>query len=155
MNNKLGKVAKYNILKAVSTILSSGTPLITLLCCGNIFVQNPASSMSATAMVAILLSSLLLKDKIAEKVKLKSAFVISVIGLVLILIVENILQPMKWVLFSTMCASGIDEVTFKLFYTRLEATFPGQVDGLKMFGFLVTDSKTLFGEETEQTQTTE
>lgn len=140
------KVSKYNLFKGISTLLSGGTPIITLLCCGDFITKTPESTISATGIIAILLACLLLKDKIAENFKVPSAFVISIVGLVLILLVENLLQPMKIVFITTALASGVDEVTFKKVYKALELGFPAQVAAYKKFGFVFTTTETLEGD---------
>ena len=59
-------VAKYNTCKGVSTVLTVGTPIITLLCCGDMFVHKSSTAISAAGMFGILIAALFLKDKIAE-----------------------------------------------------------------------------------------
>ena len=90
------EVGKYNTFKGISTLLTMGTPIITLACCGDFFVDRPATAISAAGMFAILIALLLGKDKLAEKIKFQSAFIISAVVLVLIVVMENIILPMKY-----------------------------------------------------------
>ena len=46
-----------------------GTPIITLACCGDFFVERPATAISAAGVFAILIALLFAKDKLAEKIK--------------------------------------------------------------------------------------
>ena len=151
---KLGQVGKYNLCKAVSTVLTVGTPIIALACQSSFFVHNSGTAISATGVFAILIACLFLKDKLAEKFKVPSAFIISTAVLIIIIVVERILQPMKIVCIASMVASGIDELTFKRFYKRFEALMPKEAEAYKFIGFVFTTTKTLTG-ETENTETTQ
>lgn len=130
------EVGKYNTFKGISTLLTMGTPIITLACCGDFFVDRPATAISAAGMFAILIALLLGKDKLAEKVKFQSAFIISAVVLVLIVVMENILLPMKYVCIATLIASGIDELTFKRLYKALEYKMPQCWQAYEHFGFI-------------------
>ena len=57
-------VAKYNIFKGVSTLLTFGTPLLTLSCCGDFFVHRSETAISAAGIFAIVICLLLFKDKV-------------------------------------------------------------------------------------------
>jgi hypothetical protein len=140
-------VAKYNTSKAVSTVLSVGTPLITLACCGDFFIHRSETAISAAGIFAILIAMLFFKDKIAEKFKSPSALVVSIIVLVLILLVENILYPVKCVCIATIAACGVDELTFKNWYKKIEKGLPEDSDTYKHFGFIFATTKTVMGEE--------
>ena len=94
-------------------------------------------------MFAIFLSVLLFKDKIAENFKVPSAFVISVVSLVLLLMVESLIQPLKYICIATAITSGVDELTFKRFYKIVESKFPQGCEVNKLFGFMLTTSKKL------------
>ena len=76
-------VAKYNICKGVSTLLTMGTPIVTLACCGSFFRERSSTAISAAGLMVILISLLFAKDKIAENFKAPSAFAIA--GIVLVL----------------------------------------------------------------------
>ena len=143
----MGKVAKYNLFKGISTVATIGTPLITLLCCSELFVHRPDTAISATGIFTILIVILLLKDKIAENFKMPSAFILSTVMFVLILLVQNIIEPMKIVALATMITSGIDEITFKKFYKAIEAQLPEATSAYKHVGFIFTTSNKLLGEQ--------
>lgn len=139
-------VAKYNLFKSISTLACVGTPIITLLCSSDMFVHRSETAISATGLFAILLSLLFFKDKIAENFKVPSTFVVSAIAFILILLVENILEPVKLICITTMIASGVDELTFKRFYKAIEASLPENAENYKQFGFIMTTTEKLLGE---------
>ena len=139
----MGTVAKYNLCKGISTLLTLGTPLITLMCCGDMFVHRSETALSAAGIFAILVTLLIFKDKIAEKWKTPSAFVISAIVFVLLLLVENIMVPMRYVCIMTMLATTIDEFTFKRLYKRFEVILPKEAELFKHVGFIFTTTKQL------------
>lgn len=129
------QVAKYNTSKGISTVLTLGTPIATLAACGTEIV-TPAGKLSFAGVIVVLLTILFAKDKIAENFKMPSAFVVSMVGFFLILLVENILVPIKAVFLVTMITSGIDELTFKRFYKEIEGLLPKQAKVFKHFGFI-------------------
>jgi hypothetical protein len=136
-------VAKYNTFKGVSTALTVGTPLVTLACCGNLFVHRSETAISVAGIFAIALMMLLFKDKIAEHWKTPSAFIVSTAMLVLIMLVEHIIAPMKYVCLTTMAATAVDELTFKRFYKNIELLLPETAIAYKKFGFLFVNSDKL------------
>lgn len=138
-------VAKYNLFKGISTVLTVGTPIITLAACSDFFIHEPRKSVSAGGMFAIFIALLFLKDKIAEKFKVPSAFLISTVTLVLLLMVESIMEPLKYVSIATMCTSGVDELTFKRFYKKIEKSFPKDADTNKFAGFMFTTTDNIYG----------
>ena len=75
-------VAKYNTFKGVSTVLSVGTPIVTMACCGDFFIHRSDTAISAAGIFAILIAGLFFKDKLAEKFKSPSALVIAIIGFI-------------------------------------------------------------------------
>lgn len=140
------QVGKYNTFKAISTLLTIGTPIITLACCGDFFVERPATAVSAAGVFAILIALLFAKDKLAEKLKSPSAFIVSAAVLVIIVVVENILLPMKYVCIATMIASGVDELTFKRMYKALECKMPQCWQAYEHFGFIFAKTQDIFDE---------
>lgn len=138
------QVGKYNTFKGISTLLTMGTPIITLACCGDFFVQRPATAISAAGVFAILIALLFAKDKLAEKIKAPSAFIISAAVLVIIVVVENILLPMKYVCIATMIASGVDELTFKRLYKALEYKMPQSWQAYEHLGFIFAKTEDIF-----------
>lgn len=131
-------VAKYNTCKAVSSVLTVGTPIVTLIATGESFVSKPSASVSAAGIIAILISALFFKDKLAENFKAPSAFIVSACVFGLILLVENLLMPMKIVCIASMISSGIDEVSFKRMYKEAEALMPKKADAYKHLGYFIT-----------------
>lgn len=140
------QVGKYNTFKGISTLLTMGTPIITLACCGDFFVERPATAVSAAGVFAILIALLFAKDKLAEKIKSPSAFIVSAAVLIIIVVVENILLPMKYVCIATMIASGVDELTFKRMYKALECKMPQCWQAYEHFGFIFAKTQDIFDE---------
>ena len=138
------EVGKYNTFKGISTLLTIGTPIITLACCGDFFTERPATAISAAGVFAILIALLFAKDKIAEKIKTPSAFILSAAVLVIIVVVENIILPMKYVCIATMIASGVDELTFKRMYKALEYKMPQSWQAYEHFGFIFARTQDIF-----------
>jgi hypothetical protein len=143
----MGKVAKYNTFKGVSTLLTIGTPIITLACTGEFFVQRSESAVSAAAMFAILISLIFCKDKLLEKIKTPAPFILCGVVLALIYMVENLMYPMKLVCWATLATTLVDEFTFRRMYKQLEKKLPKNAEDYKRFGFIFTTAKKL--EETE------
>lgn len=137
------QVAKYNTFKGVSTALTIGTPIVTLACCGDFFVHRSDTAISAAGMFALFIVVLLFKDKFAENFKMPSTFILSLVMFILLLMVEKIMLPMKYVCMATMIASGADELTFKRFYKRIELALPQQAQTFKHAGFIFTTTKNL------------
>lgn len=138
------EVGKYNTFKGISTLLTIGTPIITLACCGDFFTERPATAISAAGVFAILIALLFAKDKLAEKIKAPSAFIISAAVLVIIVVVENIILPMKYVCIATMIASGVDELTFKRLYKALEYKMPQSWQAYEHLGFIFARTQDIF-----------
>lgn len=139
-------VAKYNTFKGVSTALTVGTPIVTLACCGEMFVHRSETAISAAGIFALLIAVLFFKDKIAEKFKSPSALLLSVVIFIFCILVENIMLPVKYVCIATIAATGIDEVTFKRMYKAIELGFPKQAEQYRHFGFVFTNTQTLIKE---------
>lgn len=140
------QVGKYNTFKGISTLLTIGTPIITLACCGDFFVQRSETAISAAGVFVILIALLFAKDKLAEKIKSPSAFIVSAAVLIIIVVVENILLPMKYVCIATMIASGVDELTFKRMYKALECKMPQCWQAYEHFGFIFAKTQDIFDE---------
>lgn len=140
------QVGKYNTFKGISTLLTIGTPIITLACCGDFFTERPATAISAAGVFAILIALLFAKDKLAEKIKTPSASILSAAVLVIIVVVENIILPMKYVCIATMIASGVDELTFKRMYKALECKMPQCWQAYEHFGFIFAKTQDIFDE---------
>lgn len=139
----MNTVGKYNIFKAVSTVLTVGTPIITLCSCSDLFVHRSETAVSAAGVFAILLSAFFLKDKLMSNFKLPSAFILSAIMLVLLTLIESLILPLKYVSIATLCTTGIDELTFKRWYKSLELTFPKGYESVQLFGFVTVNTDTL------------
>lgn len=139
-------IAKYNTYKGVSTALTFGTPIVSAACLGDFFVKSPESAMSGTAVFAILLATLFAKDKLVEHFKAPSALIVALIVFMFCIVVENILLPLKIVSAVTMAACGLDELTFKNLYKRVEMKLPLTAQPYKRFGFYGVRQRTLDSE---------
>lgn len=137
------QVAKYNTCKAVSTVLTVGTPLITLACSGSFFVHRSDTAISAAGIFAIIILMMVFKDKLAEKWKAPSAFVLCTSILILLVMVEKIILPVKYVCIATMVSSGVDELTFKRIYKRIEMLLPEAAAQFKHIGFIIAKQTTI------------
>lgn len=140
------KIAKYNLFKGLSTCLTLGTPIVTLASCSELFIHRSETAISAAGVFAILFSILFFKDKIMENIKIPSPFVISVIGLIIIVMLESIIYPMKIVFIATTVITCIDTFTFRRIYKNIEYDLPKDVDKYKHAGFIFATSKTVLGE---------
>lgn len=142
-------VGKYNLFKAISTLLTIGTPIVTLCTCSDFFVHRSDTAISAGGIFVILICLLFAKDKIAENFKVPSAFVVSTALLVFLLMIDSLIQPMKYVCIATMITTGVDELTFKRFYKQIEASFPEKSNVNKVAGFIFTTTDKLLGGKNE------
>ena len=145
-------VAKYNTCKALSTVLTVGTPIATMACCSDMFVHRSDTALSAAAVFAFLLSALFIKDKILNFIKAPSALVISIIGFVFCVVVGNIIDTLRIVFGITMLACITDELTFKRMYNAVIYGLPENYVQFEKFGFLFTHSSTLLPEEVNNDQ---
>ena len=59
-------------LKAISMILSVGTPSATMIILNESLANSPAGAISIVGVIVILISALIMKDKIAENFKMPS-----------------------------------------------------------------------------------
>ena len=139
------KVAKYNIYKGVSTLLTFGTPIATLACCGDMFVHRSDTALSAAGIFVLLILAVIFKDKILENFKMPPVALLTFLTFVLILMIENILTPIKTVCLTTMISTGVDEFTFKRLYKELECTLPEKTKLYKKAGFIFTTTDKLEG----------
>ena len=136
-------VGKYNIYKGVSTVLTLGAPIVTLFACGDFFLERSDRTISAAAVFTILIVLLLGRDKLAEKMKFPSAFVLSLGVLVFITIVESIIYPIKIICIVTAITSGLDKITFEHLYKNIEVVLPDIYKGFMHFGFICTTTDNL------------
>ena len=143
-------VSKYNLCKGVSTVLTVGTPIVTLACCGDMFVHRSDTAISAAGLFAILIALIFCKDKVVEVFKAPSALILSAVVFALILLVENIMLPVKYVCIATIIASGVDELTVKRVYKKIESLLPESCSTYKHFGFIFTTTDKLLGENNEK-----
>lgn len=137
------QVSKYNTFKGVSTVLTIGTPIVTMACSSDFFVNRPETAISAAGIFTIFLMILIFKNKIMENWKVPSAFVVSIAMLILVLLLEHIILPMKYVCLATMISTGVDEVTFKRVYKDIEYLLPKEAQNFKHLGFLFTSTDKL------------
>lgn len=140
-------VAKYNVFKAISLLLTCLTPILTLFSCSDFIVHRSDTAISTAGIVTIAISALIFKDKILENFKVPSPFVFSLIALILIVCIESIMYPIKCVLISTVVVTGIDTVTFRRIYKDAERFLPDNIDKFKKFGFIPYKTEVVTGED--------
>lgn len=148
-------VAKYNIFKAISTVLTFGTPIVSVIACGGFYRNDGGACVSLAAVMAFLLSALFLKDKLAEQFKSPTALKISAAGLIFCFIVEAIVQAMQVMFGCTVIACLIDETTFKRFYVEMERKFPEDARVYKHIGFYIMNSDKLNSENEKEVTSNE
>ena len=139
-------VSKYNTFKGISTVLTVGTPMISLASCSELFVHRSDTSISAAGIFAILFAILFLKDNIVENFKIPSPFIISVCGLIVISLIESIIYPLKIVFITTVVVTGIDTLTFRRIYKNIERSLPENVSKYFKFGFIFGKTDEIVGE---------
>ena len=129
-------VGKYNLFKGISTILTIGTPIASLMSCSELFVHRSDTAISVAGVCAVTFSIIFLKDKILENIKMPSPFIISLIGLILVSLVESIIYPLKIVFLTTMAVTGVDLVTFRRMYKNIENELDEATKNKFKFGFI-------------------
>lgn len=139
-------VAKYNLYKAISTVLTVGTPIISLASCSDLFVHRPDTAISAAGVFAVMFSLLFFKDKILENFKMPSPFVLSIAGLITICVIESIMYPLKIVFVTTAVTTLIDALSFRRMYKNIEYDLPKNAEKFKHFGFIFAKTERIFGE---------
>lgn len=142
-------VAKYNVFKALSLLLTVSTPILTLLSCSEFFVHRSDTAISTAGIITIVISALFFKDKILENFKMPSPFIFCLISLVIIICIESILYPVKSVLIATCIVTGIDTITFRRIYKNAEKTLPDSAEKFKKFGFIIGKTEDIVGETNE------
>lgn len=135
------RVAKYNTCKAFSTVLTVGTPVATMACCGDMFIHRSDTAISAAAVFAFLLSLLFVKDKVLSFIKSPTALKVSIIGLVCCVVLGKLIDTLKIVFFMTILASVTDELTFKRIYNNILLGMPDKYEQFMKFGFLATTTE--------------
>lgn len=141
----MNKVAKYNTFKVISTILTGGTPVATLLICGG-GLTSMQQSVSFVGTVALFLTFFIFKDKIMEEFKSPTALKLALIGFICVTLFKDIITTMQYVFLATIVASTIDELTFKHFYKVIEAKLPEGAEAYKFLGFLWTTTQKMEAE---------
>ena len=143
-------VGKYNIFKGLSLAVSAGAPLTTAALISDFFVETTDTSISTAGVIALLICILVLKDKLLEQFKSPTAFKISAALLIIVLLIESIIMPMKYVLIAAVIALGADTIFLKRIYTVLESQLPEKREMYEHFGFIFCKTETLIGETTNE-----
>lgn len=143
-------VGKYNTFKGLSLAISAGVPLTTAALVSDFFVETTTTSISTAGVIALLICGLILKDKLLEQFKSPTAFKISVALLMIVLLIESIIMPMKYVLIAAVVALGVDTIFFKRMYTITESQLPEKREMYKHLGFIFCKTETLIGETTDE-----
>lgn len=141
------EVGKYNLFKSLSILITCVPPIITAYLLGDLIVYDAGASMSLAAILAICTVLFFLKNKILENFKVPSAFTISLILFILFITVEQIIIPAKYLCGVVMVCTGIDELSFKRIYKRIEVLLPEKREAYKHFGFYFCKTSTLLGDK--------
>ena len=139
-------VGKYNLYKGVSTALTVGTPIGALLLCSDMFIHRSDTAISAAGVFAFLFALLFMKDKLMENFKMPSPLIISIAGLIIIIMIESILDPLKIVFVSTIASCGIDALTFRHLYKSIENEYESELKKYKHFGFVFGSTDKIIGD---------
>lgn len=140
------EVGKYNLFKTLSILLTCIPTILVGLSFSDEVVEDAGKSMSFAGVIGILIALLFLKDKLAENFKLPSPFIISAILFGIIVLIEQILIPVKFTCLTVMIVTGIDELIFKRIYKRIELLLPETCKIYKHFGFYMCKTEKLIGE---------
>ena len=116
--------------------MTMGTPIATLITCSDMFVHRSDTAISASGLFTIFLLLLVFKDKIVENFKMPSAFVLSLAIFILIVMLESIILPVKYVCGATIVTTAVDEVTFKRYYKQLGLEILEDKTNRKIAGFI-------------------
>lgn len=143
-------VSKYNTFKGISLAVSAGIPLVTAFSISDVFVKTTDTSISTAGVIAFLIAGLILKDKLLEQFKTPTVFKICVALLIVILLIESIITPIKYVLIAACVAMSVDTLIFKRIYTVAEKLLPEKRELYKHFGFIFCKTETLTGDNNEQ-----
>ena len=139
-------VGKYNLFKGMSIMITVVPVMLATFSQRNLIIKDGGTSVSFAAVIGVLIAFLMLKNKIAENVKMPSAFIISTILFVTIVMIEQILIPVKLISLTAMISCGIDELSFKRIYKRLELRLPELSESYKHFGLYLVKTDKLLGE---------
>ena len=142
----MATVAKYNTVKGVSTAANVGAPFIALLFCGDFIVEQPARAISTAGIIVLIIGLFLIKDKLLEAFKIKPVMVFSGLVLILAIMMENIIAPVKVVCIVALATSGIDALTFERWYKAIEKALPEAAQDKKHLGFIFAKTQTLMEE---------
>lgn len=140
------EIGKYNLFKALSILITCIPPLVVAYFFGDLIVYDTGASISLAAIIAIFVVLLFLKNKIFENFKVPSAFVIALTLFIILVCVEQIIIPAKFVCGTVMICAGIDELTFKRIYKHIELLLPEKREAYKHFGFYFCKTSTVLGE---------
>lgn len=140
------QVGKYNLFKGISLVITAGIPLATAASVSDLFVTSTSTSISTAGVIAILIMVLTMKDKLLEQVKSPSALKIAVVLLILVIVLESILVPMKYVLVASCIALGLDTLILKKLYMYQYNQLPETKLNYSHFGFIFCKTDTLTGE---------
>lgn len=143
-------VSKYNLLKSISLLLTIGTPSTIMIVSNIALADSPAGAISIVGIISIFIGIFFAKDKIAENMKMPSPLLAAVILLVIIILLENIIVLAKYTCITMIAVCGVDELTFKSWYKRLESKFAKSHSTIdlkeyKKLGFFITTTKKLLG----------
>lgn len=140
------EVGKYNLFKVLSILLTCIPTALVALSYSDTIIKDKKASVSFVAIIAIIIVILFLKDKILENFKTPSPFVIALVLFIIIVLFEQIILPAKFVSMTVMIACGIDELSFKRIYKRIEFLLPEKAKAYKHVGFYFCTTNKVLGD---------
>lgn len=137
------RVAKYNTCKAVSMVLTMGTPIVTLFSCSTLYIHRSETTLSAAGVLMFIILGFLFKDKLLENFKLPSPLIFCLCGLAFSLMVQSIMTTIIYMFATSVIATGIDTFTFRSVCKKYDILFPKKTEAYKHFGFIFAKNSTI------------
>lgn len=144
------EIGKYNLFKSLSLLFTLGPTSFMIYLFKDVIVKDSNASISVAGMIGILFAVLFLKNKIAENFKLPSPFIVATALFVIIVLIESVLIPAKYTCLVVMISCGIDEISFKRIYQRIEMLLPEKRNAYKHLGFYFCKTETIIGDKTDE-----
>lgn len=138
-------VTKYNACKALSIILTTCTPIITLFSCSSLYVNRSDSTMSAAGVLMFMILWFIFKDKLLENFKFPSPVLFCFFGLIVALMIRSIIDTIIYMFGTSFIAVCIDALTFRSVYKKYDILLPRKTKAYKHFGFIFAKNKTIEG----------
>ena len=138
-------VCKYNISKAVSIVLTMGTPVVTLFSCSSLYIHRSETALSAGGVLLVLILALIFKDKLLENFKAPSPLIFCLIGTIIVIMVQYIMSTILYIFVASTIACGIDALTFRSICKKYDILLPRKTEAYKHWGFIFARNPTIEG----------